>query len=193
MTGPLPFCTTLSFGSSAGAGAVALCVCSWAGIARPVIMTVAPTTALLIRKVRRSTPGGTACEINSTGLSSGSLMLDSRDRPVELTVSSNVSLSFSDMMRLLNFHLNSDQAGIRLQKVAGPTLRDPAHRGVQVPLSLQTPCTSKSLITAANLSSDALVNHQSDFHASVLSPTGLRRVFRNRFQLPIAKRLDQTV
>src|SRR5215213_4973300 len=75
----------------------------------PVIIAAAPTTALLIKKFRRSTPGGTAGEANSTAPSNGSFTLDSCDRLVELAVSSSVSFSFSDILNLLNFHLNSDQ------------------------------------------------------------------------------------
>src|SRR5215212_10820327 len=71
----------------------------------PVIIAAAPTTALLIKNFRRSTPGGTGREINSTALSNGSLSMDSCDRLVELTVSSSVSLSLSDMVNLLKFCL----------------------------------------------------------------------------------------
>src|SRR5215217_7396178 len=65
----------------------------------PVIIAAAPTTALLIKNLRRSTPGGTGREINSTAPSNGSLSLDSCDRLVELTVSSSDSFSFSDMVK----------------------------------------------------------------------------------------------
>src|SRR5947207_15402491 len=53
----------------------------------PVITAAAPTTALLIKKLRRSTPGGTSSEINAVVSASGS----SR---IELVLSSFV-LSFS--------------------------------------------------------------------------------------------------
>src|SRR5215211_6687496 len=69
----------------------------------PVIIAAAPTTALLIKKFRRSTPGGTAGEANSTAPSNGSFILDSCDRLVELAVSSSISFSFSDILNLLNF------------------------------------------------------------------------------------------
>jgi hypothetical protein len=39
----------------------------------PVIIAAAPTTALRIRKLRRSTPGGGSCEVTSFVLPSGSL------------------------------------------------------------------------------------------------------------------------
>src|SRR5215212_1967162 len=69
----------------------------------PVIIAAAPTTALLIKNFRRSTPGGTGREINSSALSNGSLSIDSCNRLVELTVSSSASFSFSDILNLLNF------------------------------------------------------------------------------------------
>src|SRR5215208_938474 len=69
----------------------------------PVIIAAAPTTALLIKNFRRSTPAGTSREANSTVLSKASVILDSGDRLVELTVSSSVSFSFSDILNLLNF------------------------------------------------------------------------------------------
>src|SRR5215211_2664496 len=75
----------------------------------PVIIAAAPTTALLIKNFRRSTPGGTALETSSTAPSNGSFILDSCDRLVELAVSSSISFSFSDIVNLLNFHLNSDR------------------------------------------------------------------------------------
>src|SRR5687767_9352103 len=74
----------------------------------PVITAAAPPTALRIKKLRRSTPGGTSRESNSTVSSSGSVTLDLCDRPVGLTVSSNVSFSFSDMVPPRS-HLDSDQ------------------------------------------------------------------------------------
>src|ERR1044072_1511728 len=48
-----------------------LSVLSCAERERPSMTVVAPTTALLIRKVRRSTPGGISCEMNGSVTSSG--------------------------------------------------------------------------------------------------------------------------
>src|SRR5215213_91412 len=75
----------------------------------PVIIAAAPTTALLIKNFRRSTPAGTSREASSTAPSNGSFILDSCDWLVELAVSSSISFSFSDIVNLLNFHLNSDR------------------------------------------------------------------------------------
>src|SRR6266536_1628403 len=75
----------------------------------PVITAAAPPTALRIKKLRRSTPGGTAFEINSIVLPSGSLTLVLSDGPFELTVSSTVLFSFSDMVQSPHFHLDSDR------------------------------------------------------------------------------------
>src|SRR5215217_1422589 len=69
----------------------------------PVIIAAAPTTALLIKKFRRSTPSGTALETSSTAPSNGCFTLDLCDRLVELAVSSSISFSFSDILNLLNF------------------------------------------------------------------------------------------
>src|SRR5215207_1545252 len=74
-----------------------------------VVIAAAPTTALLIKNFRRSTPAGTAREVNSTVLSKASVTLDSGDRLVELAVSSSVSFSFSDILILLKFYLNLDE------------------------------------------------------------------------------------
>src|SRR3954454_7527149 len=71
----------------------------------PVIIAAAPTTALRIMKLRRSTPGGTAGEANSTAPTKGSGTVDSGDGLVEPAVLSSVSFSFSDMVNLLNFQL----------------------------------------------------------------------------------------
>src|SRR5258705_4023182 len=75
----------------------------------PVITAAAPPTALRIKKLRRSTPGGTAFEINSIVLPSGSSTLVLSDGSFELTVSSTVLFSFSDMVQSPNFHLDSDR------------------------------------------------------------------------------------
>src|SRR5215204_4543933 len=75
----------------------------------PVIIAAAPTTALLIKNFRRSTPAGTSREANSTVLSKASVTLDSCDRLVEPAVSSSVSFSCSDILILLNFYLNLDE------------------------------------------------------------------------------------
>ena len=47
-------------------------VLSAAVMVLPVIRAAAPTTALLIKKLRRSTPGGTSVEVNAVVSASGS-------------------------------------------------------------------------------------------------------------------------
>ena len=74
MTGPFDFLTTLRSGESVtlGGGAVAAFVFSSAVRTRPVITDAEPTTALRMRKVRRSTPGGALSRSEGDGvLSSG--------------------------------------------------------------------------------------------------------------------------
>src|SRR5215204_1312213 len=90
-------------GENTGSDLTASVVLSAAKMLLPVIIAAAPTTALLIKNFRRSTPAGTAREVNSTVLSKASVTLDSGDRLVELAVSSSVSFSFSDILNLLNF------------------------------------------------------------------------------------------
>src|SRR5829696_5739237 len=92
-------------GASTGSDLTASVVLSAAKMLLPVIIAAAPTTALLIKNFRRSTPAGTSREANSTVLSKASVTLDSGDRLVELAVSSSVSFSFSDILILLKFHL----------------------------------------------------------------------------------------
>src|SRR6185295_9178158 len=74
MTGPFDFLTTLRSGESEtlGGGAVAAFVFSSAVRTRPVITDAEPTTALRMRNVRRSTPGGASSRSDGDGvLSSG--------------------------------------------------------------------------------------------------------------------------
>src|SRR5215203_4937675 len=96
-------------GASTGSDLTASVVLSAAKMLLPVIIAAAPTTALLIKNFRRSTPAGTSREVNSTVLSKASFTLDSGDRLVELAVSSSVSFSFSDILILLKFYLNLDE------------------------------------------------------------------------------------
>src|SRR6266436_2944962 len=109
ITGPFSCLTTFRSadrGGSSGtfrAGAVALAVLSWQDICAPVITTVAPTTALRIRKVRRSTPGGIAAESNWSGGPSGSSRSGSHGCSIERSLSSDISFSFLNIMDLLTF------------------------------------------------------------------------------------------
>jgi hypothetical protein len=69
----LDFFTTLRSAARGtfGGAAVAALVCSSAETTRPEITAADPTTALRIRKVRRSTPAGTSRASNSAPGSKG--------------------------------------------------------------------------------------------------------------------------
>ena len=81
---------------------MAIAVLSSAETERPVITAAAPPTALRIRKLRRSTPGGTSCEINRLVSASGSSRKASRGFFVELSCR-QISHSLFDMVLLLPF------------------------------------------------------------------------------------------
>src|SRR5678815_1915000 len=87
----------------------------------PVITAAAPPTALRIRKLRRSTPGGTAFEINAIVPPSGSVTLVLFDGSFELTVSSIALFFFLDMIPLLTFNLfqiTGEPHSVRSQRLA---------------------------------------------------------------------------
>src|SRR5215213_830742 len=93
----------------------------------PVIIAAAPTTALRIRKLRRSTPVGTSRETSWWVSASGSSRTALGGSSVELNSPSNFSSSLSDMV-YLNLSIRINQ----------PRTASTAHLG-PICLYLQTP------------------------------------------------------
>src|SRR4030095_6415026 len=82
---------------------MAFVVLSWAETERPIITAAAPPTALRIKKLRRSTPGGPSRESNRLVSANGSSLTTSPSFSVELSLSSNFSFSLFGMVHLLTF------------------------------------------------------------------------------------------
>src|SRR6185436_17143419 len=98
---------------ASGGSAVDLSFLSCADTTRPVITAVAPTTALRIRNVRRSTPAGISCErrlLVSFSKSSFSL-LDMAD----LTVYWNLLSSIDSVEELNTVRITRKEASLRAE------------------------------------------------------------------------------